>query len=294
MTLKETKLTDRAMLVNLSISQWNAVKNDKRVNREVAQKHGSDESMGRYNKSLVAKHALDKVKKLANQARVSHYFRTLPWRDGGDRILSSAGYFAYAKEMRTLMSEFDSAVSEFCANYSQYVDDARKSLNGLFDADDYPKVAEIRSKFGMNFDVFPMPTSDDFRVNLGDSETARIKAEIESQSQAQLSRAMSDVWERMRDVVSKMSERLKAYTQTNDGKTSSPFRDSLVSNIAELLDILPTLNLTNDSRIDEFAREMRSSLTAFTPDQLRESETARKDTAMRADEILSKMAAFVA
>lgn len=294
MTLTETKLTDRAMLVNLSISQWTASKNDKKVTREVAAKHGNVENMGRFNKSLVAKDALETVKKLAGKARTEHYKRTLPWRDGGDRILSSAGYWEYSREMRSIMAEFNAAVDSFVSDYPNFVADAKVALNGLFDASDYPTASAIREKFALLFDIFPMPTSDDFRVNLGDTETARIKTELETQTNAMLNRAMSEVWGRMKDVIGKMSERLKAYTVDGTGKAGNPFRDSLVGNITELLDILPSLNLTNDANVTAFAVEMRTHLTAYTPEQLRESEGTRKDVANRADEILSKMAAFVA
>jgi hypothetical protein len=294
MTLANANLTERCMLVNLSISQWTAVKNDKQVTREVSQQHQSEEKMGRYNKCLVAKNALETLKKLAGCARTEHYTRTLPWRDGGDRILSSAGYFEYSRVMRDKSREWDTAVDDFCANYQTFVDDARARLNGLFKDSDYPTVAQIRGKFSLAFELFPMPTADDFRVNLGDAETARIRAEIEATANGMLARAMSDVWARLQDVVSKMSARLKAYEQSNLGGVKNPFRDTLVTNITDLLGILPSLNLTNDANITAFADEIAASLTAYTPDQLRESERARVDVATRADEILSKMSAFIA
>jgi len=295
MTLATANLTERAMLVNLSISQWTAVKNDKRVTREVAQQHSSQENMGRYNKSLVAKTALETLKKLAGEARSEHYKRTLPWRDGGDRILSSVGYFDYSQSMREKMRAFETAKDEFLMNYQTFVDDARARLNGLFNAADHPSASAIREKFSFGFEFFPMPTADDFRVNLGDAETAKIRAEIEAQADAMLNKAMSDVWARLRDVVSRMSERLKAYAlEESSGKIQNPFRDTLVTNITDLLAILPSLNLTNDPNIASFAREIESNLTRYTPDQLRNSAVTRADVATRADEILSKMSAFVA
>ena len=150
-------LADRAVLVNLSISQWSAAKSDKKVNHEVAAKHGNDENMGNYRKSLLAKDALRAIKELTAKAREEHYRVTLPWRDTGDRILSSAGYFQYAAAMRTIQSEWDSAVSTFCANYQQYVEDARLKLNGLFNSADYPTTAEIRGKFAFKSEVLPVP-----------------------------------------------------------------------------------------------------------------------------------------
>jgi hypothetical protein len=289
-----SNLTERAMLVNLSISQWSAVKNDKSVNREIAQKHGNSEDMGRFNKTLVPKDSLEKLRAVYSAARAEHYRRTLPWRDGGDRILSSAGYFEYAKVMRQFIQDTDTLVDWFCTNYPTYIAQARTKLNGLFNPADYPSVAEIRGKFGLRFDVFPLQSADDFRVELGSNEVSRIRQEIQASSDAMLNKAMADVWGRMKDVVGHMAERLKAYQTTADGKVLSTFRDSLVSNITDLLDVLPTLNLTNDPHVDEFAREIREYLTVYSPEALRNSETIRVDVASRADEILSKMAAFIA
>jgi hypothetical protein len=287
-------ITSKAMLVNLCISQWTAQKHDKKITREVADTHGNREDMGRYQKSLVAKDALEEIKRLASAARVAHYKRTLPWRDGGDRILSSAGYFQYTQEMREYQTKWDDAVNKFVANYGQYVTDARTSLNGLFNADDYPSDAEIRAKFGLTFDLVPMPTSEDFRVDLGTEETTRIKTQIENDSRAMLDRAMKNVWERLSDVVSHAASRLKAYEQSPEGKVKNPFRDSLVSNITELLDLLPSLNLTDDTNITQFAANIRASLTQYTPDQLRESEIVRASVVASADEIMIKMGQFLA
>ena len=287
-------LADRAIIVNLSISQWSAKKTDKKVNRQVAAENGTDEHIGNYRKSLVAKEAIAKFTELAGAIRAEHYRLSLPWRDGGDRVLSAKAYFTYSQTMRAKQAEIEQLWAEFCDCYPQFVEDARTKLNGLFNADDYPPVAEIRKKFSFRLEVLPLTVADDFRVNLGDDETARIKAQIQADADAQVSRAMSDVWQRMHDVIAAMSTRLKLYTRNPNGTVDHTFRDTLVTNITDLLDVLPLINLTNDARIASFAREMRDSLTVFTPERLRDDAFARRDTAARADEILAKMSAFMA
>lgn len=286
-------LAERAVIVNLSISQWSAKTTDKKVNREVANAHGSDESMGNYRKSLVAKDAIQKYTKLAGEIRAEHYKLSLPWRDSGDRILSSAAYFQYAETMRKRQSEIEALWNEFCSNYPGFVEQARTILNGLFNPADYPEATAIRQKFSFNLEVLPLAQAEDFRVNLGTEETERIKARIQADSNAQIARAMADVWERMRAVISAMSDRLKQYKDTSQG-VEHPFRDSLVTNMTDLLQIIPILNLTEDPNVAQFAQEMRDSLTKYTPDQLRNSQMRRDDVAKRADEILAKMSAFIA
>ena len=287
-------LADRAIIVNLSISQWTAKKTDKKVNRDVARENGCDEHVGNYRKTLVAREAIKKITELAGAIRAEHYRLTLPWRDGGDRVLSATAYFQYSQTMRAKEQELAAVWEEFFREYPQLVADAPALLNGMHDPNDYPAAADIRKKFSFRLEVLPLTVADDFRVNLGDEETARIRKQIQADADAQMTRAMADVWQRMHAVIAAMSERLKLYTRHANGTVEHTFRDTLVSNITDLLDVLPLLNITNDPNVTAFAQQMRSSLTIYSADRLRDDAFARRDTAARADEILAKMSAFIA
>lgn len=286
-----TDISDRAMLVNVHISMFSATKTDKKITAEVAQQHGSDENMGRYAKNLVAKGAMDKLKRLAAGIREEHYKRTLPWAEDGARILTSVGYLAYAEWIRKQENEFWTAVDEFASQWSSFVADARVKLNGLFDASDYPTEGELRRRFGFRWQVRPVPAAGDFRVALGADEVSAIKAGIQAEQQATIDAAMRDVWGRMRDVVGKMAERLKLYDPNKP--SDAPFRDTLVTNIGDLLDMVPSLNLTGDSTVNAFANAMRQSLTKFSAQDLRDKDWARVDTAAAAQSILDQMSQFV-
>lgn len=302
-TVRSTNLTDRAMLVTVTIRQWSGAKTDKKASQEVADAHGSDVTMGHYAKKLLGKEALSELKRIAGEARQKHYFRTLPWTDDGYRILSSAGYFAYNQEVMALKAQFDAAVQAFLAGYPEYVKDAKLRLNGLFREADYPTLRELQGKFGFDVTVRPMPDESDFRVDLGAEETARVKADIQASVESTVQQAMRDVWQRVHDSISHMVERLKAYSVASDGKVSNPFRDTLVSNISELLDILPTLNLTHDGNLDAIAADIRSKIMAYTvagqefavtPEVLRDSGVIRDRVAKQAEAILAQMEDFLA
>ena len=64
--------------------------------------------------------------------------------------------------------EFSSALKG-----QRLVDEARQSLNGLFNPADYPAPDKISGLFTMRVDVDPMPTAEDFRVALSEDENAR-------------------------------------------------------------------------------------------------------------------------
>jgi hypothetical protein len=290
---KQNSITTRAMLVSLNIQQWMGSKHDKKVSEEVAVAHQSDVSMGRFQKLLVAKEALEKLRGITSAARHEHYSRTLPWQDGGARILSSKGYFDYAEKMRDYSAQWDAAVAEFVREYPNMVQDARRRLNGLFKDEDYPTVQRMRRKFSFQFNVLPMPSAKDFRVELGDEETARVRSEIEQSVNESIRAAMANVWARLHEVVARMKERLSAYSVAQNGTISHAFRDSIVGNIRELLDTLPTLNITEDDNLKQLAQRVEQELCTHTPDELRESEAARKQTAQAAEQILSSMEAYL-
>ena len=284
-------IADRAMLVSLSISMYNAIRTDAKITKEVAVQHNSDESMGQYKKATMAKEALDPLKKLAGSLRTEFYRRTLPWNDDGSRILTGAGYFDFAEFMRKGEAEWLPLVDTFCDNSPAYFDEAERRLNGLWNPEDRISPSDLRRRFSFRWTVRPVPTAGDFRVELGASEVQAIRQQIEDGLNATVQAAMKDVWDRIKTVVSAMAERLRAYDPAKPG--AAPFRDSLVTNIRELLDVLPSLNLTNDPKVAEFAAQM-AALCANDAQVLRDNMFTREDIAARAEAMLAQMRQFVA
>ena len=284
-------IAERAMLVSVNLSVFNAIKTDAKVTREVADAHNTTTDAGQYKKNLLAKEALEPIKKLAGEIRTEHYRRTLPWGDDGSRILTGAGYWQYAEWMREREADWSPLVEAFLQAWPSYVEDARTRLNGLFNPADYPDTRELRRRFSFRWTVRPVPTAGDFRVELGAAEVDAIRQQITDGLNATVQTAMADVWDRIKTVVSAMADRLRAYDPNKPG--AAPFRDSLVSNISELLDVLPSLNLTNDPNVSAFASQMRD-LCAFDAQTLRDNRFTRQDVAAQAEAMLNQMRQFIA
>lgn len=276
---------DKAMLVTLHISQWTARKYDKRVSSEAATANNAKEDAGRYNKALLSKAALADINKAVGEARSFHYEQTLPWGDSGSRILLAENYFDYMRELGKLKARFETAVDAFTPNYQNYMAEARSRLNGMFKSEDYPPADTIASKFAFAVDVTPVPQGTDFRIDLGEGEVNKIQKDIEERMQQAQQVAMKDVWHRLYDVIAKMQTRLS--------DPDAKFRDSLVGNAIDLISLLPRLNLTNDPELEKFRRMAETDLCKATPDALRENQTVRKNTALKAQEIMGHMAAYM-
>lgn len=275
-------LSEKAVLVSLSVSTWTARKLDKRVSSEVAANHAARQDAGRYNKLLVAEDAIRRVQQAARQARDTHYKLTLPWLDNGQRILTNRAYMDYMAQMREERGNFERAVSDFLSQYPQLVVAAQQRLGTMYRAEDYPDAGEIAGKFGMEFNVTPVPDSRDFRVALSDTEAERIRTDLEERVQQATSAAARDAWDRLHEVIGNVVERL------SDPKAI--FRDSLIGNVAELVNILPMLNLNDDPELERLRREAERKIVSLDPADLRQDKAARQAAARDAKGILDAMA----
>lgn len=273
-----SSLSDRAMLASVKISLWHARKYDPKVTKDANNLHKAADGAGRYTKRLVEPAAIQTVTTIASRIRREHYHRTLPWLDGGERLLSVEGHADFTEEMRKLREEWDSAVSAFVSNYPLYVRQAKTALNGMFDPNDYPGPTEIGNKFALDVNLLPVPDSNDFRAQVSDIQAAMIKENIERVTKDAVAGAVRDTYGRIAEVVTHMSEKLANYkpdTAKKGGDKIGAFRDSLVGNIKELVEVLPSLNITDDPHITGMVDRLKS-LCDVEPQVLRVSEKARQ------------------
>jgi len=288
-------LSERAMLVRLSIKQFSARKLDKRISREVNDQHAAAPDVARVNKRLLAKEALAEIAGIANAARAAHYEHTSPWLDDGARVLSAIAFPTYSAKMQAFRLDFEAAVAKFVQAYPDLREAAKTDMGDLFDEADYPDALDIEKRFEFRGAIYPFPEGSDFRVDLAEGQTADIRAELAEAAQATVRMATLDAWQRVHEVAARMKERLTAYTPGGDGiKATGTFHDTLVSNVAELADILPGLNLAQDPALDAMARRLREDLASVDADTLRADPIIRADTAAAADAILRHVNDYLA
>jgi hypothetical protein len=275
-------ITHKAMLAAVHISIWTATKHDRKVSRDVANQHGAQERAGRYNKQLLMGAArLEDLRTLAGQIRQHFYKVTLPWSDEGLRLLPSHFLFDLTARMREFKAEFSSGVEQFLDIYPSYIQEARAELGSLFREEDYPSVDELREKFNVNVEILPISTGDDFRVTMSAEEQARIAREIDANVRQRLTKGTEDLWKRLREVVSHMVDRLN--------EPESRFHATLVTNIHDLVSLLPQLNVNQDPDLERFATQIRKRLCNYTAQDLKRDDLLRTSTAAEAAGIVEQM-----
>lgn len=291
MTKTTNHLAERAMLANVSISQWSGRKLDRKVTDDANKAANAKADAGRYNKLLLPAEAFKPITTAVSAARDEHMRRTLPWSDAGPRILMAVGYDDYAKAMKVHHDDFDAAVRKFVADYPAYLASAPDRLGDMFDPEDYPAADDVANRFAFRFEISSVPEGKDFRASVSDSQAARIREEIEARAQEAIDRAARDVWQRVADVAGHMVERLRAF---KPGERTGVFRDTLVGNISDLVAVLPALNVKADPALDAIAARLKDELCDVPPDTLRISETARNRVADKAEAILKDVSAYLA
>lgn len=289
--LPEVSLSSRAMLCSLSISMWSARKHDPDASDEIAARHGAQSDAGRYHKILLPKQALADIQKIVSEARQEHYFMTLPWDDNGYRVLPAAVYMDHVNKMRAQSNRFTVAVEALARQFLTLIDQAKTRLGSLFREQDYPTPDELRAKFAFETKVLPLPDAGDFRVALGDQERDRIKRQITAAVETSLQVGSRELWQRLYEAVWHMADRLSSYKVTGQG-IEHPFRDTVVTNLVKLVDVLPKLNVTNDPELERLAEQVRNSLL-IDPKELRESDSIRAATAKTAAAIAQHMAGYM-
>lgn len=288
-------LAARAVVVSLHISQWSGRRLDRQITDEVNRDKGAAQDAGRFNKLLLPKEALAPIQTIVGSTRAEFDKRTLPWIDGGGRIMNAAAILQNDAWLRGQKSKFDAAVGDFIAAYPSLVERAPDRMSGLFKLADYPDVDQLRDRFAMDVRKMPVPTPDDFRVSMSEAQASVIRAQIEQQVREGAAAAVRDVYRRVADVTGRMAERLAAYrpARRKGETTEGTFRDSLVENVRDLIDVLPMLNITGDPELVAMVDRLRQ-LAALDADQLRQDERARKAVADKAQQILDSVSGYLA
>ena len=275
-------ISTAAMLVELSIGTWTGRKLDKKASQDVTTNNNADKGVANVHKKLLGDCTeLDAVQKFTANARNVHYACTMPWSDTGLRLLPTTQYFKYHQEMTALQSEYQRLVQAFLDAYSWEIQNAQLKLVGLFNSDDYPTADSLTSKFRFKMNYMPLPDVGDWRVSIGGETESALRSQYEGYYAQQLQTAMGDVWRRAHDALTKMSERL----DYADDTTRKVFRDSLVSNVHDMIELLGACNVTNDPVMARAQRDLDEAMRGITPDALREDPYLRAETRRKVNEV---------
>ena len=263
----KTILSEKAMLVSLTVGSWGGRVIDKNVSKEVADSKNAAEDAGWYTKQLLSREALKDIHNVATEARAYHYRLTMPWDDGANRLLPINVYDEYVRAIDRLIERRVAARIEFLKSYNSWIKEARKRLGTMFDLSDFPSPEKIESRIQMEYKFLPIPDASHFVADLSKEEQEKIKADISLQIENRISATVIDLYHRISTAVTAFAERLEL---DDDGK-GKIFRDSLLENLSEVAKTAQALNVTDNEVLDQMCLDIERAIEDVSANELRAS-----------------------
>ena len=275
-----------AVLVELNISVWPASKIDREITDKVNSDAGAVRGASQTKKNLFAGTSLRKdISDFAARVRLYHNKHTLPWADKGERMLPTALFMDYKQTMNGFEQTFNMMCNNFYIEYPRLVAEAPTALQGLYKAEDYPELTDVRLKFGFRRTVKPVPEAGDFRLDIPAYDLEEMRSEFMSQQDRKLAEAMREPWERLHKTLVAMSEKLTD-VEGDDGKKR--YHDTLLTNPLELCALLTKLNITNDPKLEEARRQVEVAMLNADMESIKEDADTRSQLKSKVDAIINK------
>lgn len=268
-------LTKTAMVLNLQMSCWLGYRFDRSASEKLTDDASAARDSARVNKHIVPKEFLAPIITARGSVQTHFYLKTLPWKDNGDRLIMRTGFMPFVEEHQALAAKFDAAVEQFLDHdYLVAQDQAQFRMGELFKADDYPTANELKHKFGVNLDIDAIAQAYDFR--LSNNEEAM---------QHRVTQAIGALWRKLADPLERYAEKL--------AEPDAIFRDSLVGNLRQVVELIPSLNFTEDPDLEAMRVKIESELAGWDAKDLRENKEARSQVADTARSIMEDMRGFM-
>jgi hypothetical protein len=285
-TKKPIDLSERCMVGRLSIGVVQTRKFDAEITQDFLDSKNADPDAARVNKLLLNGVAVKDINQCARAAREFFNARTCPWRFEGQGIFLAADVEELITKMDEYQEQFERLVDKFVDDYPTEIENAKKRLRGgLFKIEDFPPPERVREKFMFHFELEPapsrmsLPTFDDKELN------ERVQELVTEGADKMLSYAQDEAWHRVYGRVKHLVEQLRNI----DAEKSKRLYESSLTNIKDLVELLPHLNLIGDPKLTKLGKDIDKRLLVFTRDDLKENPDARRTTIEEADKMLAQI-----
>lgn len=269
--MTEKNHSKNSVLLTLSISTWDANRQDRRASQDVANANNvTDQRLCRLRKSLLPKsESITKLAAVVRAARTFHYENTHVWMHDGPRILTRANFDTYMVQMRTHKAAFDAAVLNLMAEYDDLKDKAREVLGQLYDPADYPVRESLYSRYSFDMSVQPMPVSANLLdLGLESAEAQELREKLERDMADVVARANRRNWD---DLYQRLE---KLYQKLSDEK--GHVMEETIEAVRKLAEMLPRMNIAGDPNLDILSSNLVKALDGMSASKVKLDPAARE------------------
>ena len=284
-------LDEKAVLISVKRNMYSPYKLD----QEESKKYGA----GNVNKHLFEGRDNRVKDTISRFTDVYTYVKdnTVPWTTGVD-MLNIDHYMEFTSGLRQRVDSAYKAVDTLCLFWDEEVKadldrltqiSIAKGKPNLANANDYPEVDELRSKFGINIRYMPVPTTGDFRVGISDEDKDSLQQQLNDAEVNANQHVLQSMIEPMQRAIAKLSVPI--------GTDGSVFRDTLVDNLVEVSERMNKINISDDAMMQGQIDDLRDLISSYSSemgkDLLRSHQGAREKAVTKIDELVRNMTGLV-
>lgn len=193
-----------------------------------------------------------------------------PWGERGWGIIPITLYDSSKDILAKLIENVRVADQFACDNFDNWKRDAELDLGEMFNDSDYPTSGEFTRRFRVNLEISPVPIRIPSNLLYGlieEDKTADREAirEMIKKVEADNLRCVTEACaKRVFDATKHIIEGIehKQKPKKPGSKRDNNYRDSLIGNIWDLVQLLPELNLADSSEIADLHTQLKKKILA--------------------------------
>lgn len=234
--------------------------------------------------------------KIQMETRAAVSAITMPYGNNeGWRLLPNVNW----DRLTTTVAQARQAHSAMLEKYKEALPDVlaqARANRGTLNVD-IPTEEEIISGYSMEVEFRDIPEGN-FK-GMPESVSQKLKVHVGRQVAAAMEQAQRDTFERFLPHLTRFVERLELYDQREQAQAAGQdvgrkgvFRDSLVENLKELVEVVDSFNVLGDERLVELKEKVGAIIVS--PEKLRDSQPAREEAREKARSVLSTLEEWLA
>lgn len=253
------------------------------LSKETAQAHGASERDISTSVKWMAKEYRALLGGVNSRLRTAFNSRTLPWEDGGYRVVPASQYSALCDAVAEAGEAFRKVGQDIADRWDDVLAEAKARLNGAFGKLDIPTRDEfIRAQhYGMVSDV--VTATADMRIEgLGEATVERIRKQAEANYAERIENAVSGMLADLTNLLTDLVARC------NKEKQKGTRYEGWAGWAKRTVKFMRPLNLTNDARLTQMLDRVQALADEVGRDagSVREDDKARRKVKREAADVL--------
>ena len=273
-------IKNNALLVSLNVNKPQMTQKDHKATAD-AEIANAAHNAGQYRKDLYPKSLVAPIVQIESAARAYIERNSYPWSRGAN-LLPTSLFMEFAERIGKYELEFTQAVTAFLNNWSNVMQQAEAAQGGLFNANAYPDLQDLKAQFRFRVSYRPVTDISDFRVQMQEEELDTLREQVEQATKEAMDTTLRAPLERLKEVVAKLHEatgkedRIVANRKTGTPDLRAPiFRDSVCENISREINLLHAFADILPDNIVALARDVANCTPH--PQLMRDNPDMRKE-----------------